>query len=180
MPILEKYTTPTKNKPSFKIGKFTNLDSTSLKSQAKKEKEKEKYEYRIHDETDEYDLDEGEYVEYYPENENVIIDIHEQNSEDYEDEENIKYYGENNKKFNFYSAMDNVVDILDLDERVSALYDTYVYDKNKQMVFKGNSKDNESLYITKICQTGEFTFRPIGGQTKNYGLTFNNNELRLN
>lgn len=176
----EKYNEADINKINQKIGKFTNLNDTSLRAKVKQEKEKYKYQLDDIDEDDEDDENyyDDTYNKYYLENSNILIDENcNDESEEFIDEENNKNFGEGNKKFNFYSSVEHIVDIHDI-EKIAALYDTYIYNIHDQLIFKSNSRDNESLYILKIYASGKIFFRPIGAHDKQYKLIINNNELK--
>jgi hypothetical protein len=39
-----------------------------------------------------------------------------------------------------------------------ALYDTYIYDSNNQLIFKSNSPDDSSIYRLKLYPNGDLYF----------------------
>jgi hypothetical protein len=170
--IIDKY-----DKPIYQL---QNLDETSLKQKIneedeEKEKEKEK--------EDEYNSDDVETEEdYYPEdNDYVIINEPTYSETIHELDDTLYDYGEHNVKFDFWSP--GVTGQIKINYKkngdIMALYDTYIYDINNQLIFKSNSSDDSSIYRIKVYPTGDILFRPIGNIEKKYNLKVGVNELVL-
>lgn len=174
-------------KYSEKIKTFSVLDkNNSLKAKIKFKIEKEQNEYEEfeYNSDDDYDLDGDNKVDYYPEdNDHLNNEDSNDDSNDIDimDEENIKLYGQNNRKFTFWNnTFDNLIPIFDRnDGDIMALYDVYIYNNDK-LVFKSNSPDNTSIYRFRInISNGDIYFRPVGYPEKQFTLNLNNESLEF-
>lgn len=182
------------NKYDGKLNTFMLLDkNNSLKTKIKNlkiERNSENLDDNLdHDETEydseeEYDL-EGDKIkqDYYPED-NDHLDNNNDNDNDSDgteiyDEDNIKMYGQSNLQFSFWTQ--NIENDIDINERVNgdimALYDTYIYDNNDNLIFKSSSRDASSIYRIKIYQRGDIFFRPIGYKEMKYKIINENDVL---
>lgn len=166
-PVITDYVKP--------IYKIQNLDEKSLKQKLKEEEEeREKYNDNS---------DEQEEEDYYPEdNDYVVIDepIHKEEELELEVEELDHDYGEHNLKFTFWSpGTDQIKVCYRKHGDIMALYDTYIYDQNNQLIFKSNSSDDSSIYRIRIYPNGEIHFRPIGHSEKKYHLQVLGDEIFL-
>ena len=168
--ILEKDKYDIIDKYDKQIYKIQNLDENSLKQKI--------------EEDEDYNSDEVEEEEdYYPEdNEYIVVDEPIQNSDEIGELTDTFYdYGEHNLKFLFWSPdiTDQIKIYYRKDGDITALYDTYIYDTNNQIIFKSNSPDDSSIYRIKIFPTGDILFRPIGNMEKKYILKVDKDELFL-
>jgi hypothetical protein len=151
-----------------KINTFKILDENSLKNKVND------------DNLLNIDDEDNNNYDYYPEDEN-LMDNEDSiiNEQDLLDEENIKNYGINNLKFDFWNNSFNK-DIMIFDRKngdIMALYDIYIYENN-HLIFKSNASDKSSIY--RICiYDSEIVFRPIGYPTINYTLKFENNDINF-
>jgi len=125
-----------------------------------------------------------EHDKYYPEDVGCInSDDNALDSDDYIiDEDSQNKYGHQNHKFNIYkSGPDAGVDVqMRMNGDIMALYDTYLYDLNNNLVLKTNSKDNSSIYRFRIFANGDIWFRPIGETETKYVLRYGIDDNGIN
>jgi hypothetical protein len=189
IPFLDHFNYEIEGEYNKNIGTFTLIDKhNSLKTKLKMKIQKENnYDDDEENSDDEYDLDGDKLSEYYPEDDDHVNN--EDNEEvdeiygndQYIDEDNIKNYGYDNKKFDFWSSgSENIIPILyRKDSDIMALYDTYIYDNNN-LIFKSNSPNNDSIYRFRLNTSGEIYYRIIGQVEKKFKLMFNeNNNLNI-
>jgi hypothetical protein len=169
-PCVEQGSYDTVENPDKKISSFIMLNKPyTLKTKIRESLK----EYEL-DSDEEYDLDGDNDTDYYPEdndhkgNEDELNEL----SDEVIDEENIKCYGNNNKKF-IFSKNQHVGDLqIDVDYRkngeIMALYDVYIYDND--LIFKSVSPDNSSIFRIRVFTSGDFYVRTIGDQEKKYQL----------
>ncbi|CAH6421330.1 Hypothetical protein KVN_LOCUS227 [uncultured virus] len=117
--------------------------------------------FDFEDNDDEYLDEDQDYDKYYPEDLEYYEDNLDSDSDNILDEDIICQYGESNKPFIFSNIDLFQIPICDIpSENICALYDTYIYDKNR-LCFKTNSSDNSSIYRIKI-NNNELYLREIG------------------
>ena len=158
--------------PYNKIYKTKQLDENSLKKKVKNDLEENSG-------SESGSGSEDSDSKYYPEDADFIDEeIIEENSKEEEkkiiDEDLINKYGENNLQFTFWQPLatdtNNINIFFREGEEIMALYDTYIYDINNQLLFKSNSPDSSSIYRLRIFPSGEIYFRPIGYSEQRYIL----------
>jgi len=94
------------------------------------------------------------------------------------DEDNINEYGIYNKPFIFYSPKYSETKIIDMDQNISALYDTYIYENNT-LIFVSKSCEEESIYRLILHTNGIIQFRNIGENNRQYRLNINNDTINI-
>lgn len=150
-PFMEPGNYPVANDVVKPVHKLIPLGDGSLKKHTKKEKEHVMEEHEM-------EVEEN----YYPEKMEFMEDVVSEESEEFIDEDLLNKYGEHNVKFRFSGIqLENTMIVPREDENISALYDTYIYDKGV-ILFKSESQNEESIYLMKIHTDGKLIFRPIG------------------
>jgi len=93
------------------------------------------------------------------------------------DDDNVKKYGYQNKRFDFYANGAHGIDVpvnKREDGDIAALYDTYIY-KNGILCFRSHSKNNDAIYRMRIVD-GKFWFRPLGSKEECYEIEIDEND----
>ena len=165
-----------------KIGKIKLLDNhRSLKDKVHTELEENRLKL------DDFNINDNDLLnepDYFPEDNDHINIIDEDEDDDntqcYKeifDEDNVNKYGIDNLEFLFWGYNDISVNYRE-DGDISSLYDTYVYGKGNTLIFKSNSKDENSIFRLMVYQNGDIHFRPISENAKIYHMSINDkNEL---
>jgi hypothetical protein len=164
-----------KNKPYAEPGEYKILENKKVRLNKIRLNDRgitlsNKAQHNIEKNNDVVNEDREEFI--FPEEQGYTVDNNSDSyGDDLIDEDNIMKYGEMNKHFDFSHINDsNNIPINNREDGdISALYDTYLYDKSR-LCFKSSSKDNQSIYRIRLHNDGTFVFRPIGQREVVYKL----------
>lgn len=165
-----------KNFPYAELGNFAKLSLSNLPINNITIQEKNN---QLKDQVDqeENSSEESPELDYFPEESEYFLNSPDcTNSEESFDDENIKIYGINNKKFKFYSDNQNKIIYKRENGDITALYDTYIYNQEK-LKFVSNSAEQDSIYRLNIHTNGYLFFRPIGYPEINYKLFLDSDQI---
>ena len=87
---------------------------------------------------------------------------------------------ESENAFKFYKMTDNSsIQSINRGFKASAIYDTYIRDKNKNVIASLISETDENYYRISFYNDGNISLNIIGDAVKNYMLEYNNNTTSL-